>query len=132
MASIFTRIINREIPAHIVAEDDHHLALLDINPVARGHVLVVPKREENYVFDLVPGELSSLMLFAQKVAHALKQVVPCNRIGVSVIGLEVPHAHVHLIPINQLADMNFEKPRVKIDAAEMEQLAVAISHIMNG
>ena len=107
MASIFTRIINGEIPAHKVAESDRFLAFLDIRPLRKGHTLVIPKTEIDYIFDLDDDLLADIMVFAKRVAKAIKAVVPCNRIGVSVIGLEVPHAHVHLIPINAIGDMNF-------------------------
>ncbi|MFM8833396.1 MAG: HIT family protein [Cytophagales bacterium] len=111
-------MIHREIPAYIVAEDDHHIAFLDINPLMRGHTLVVPKREEDYLFDLTSKEVSHLMVFAQRVATAIKAAVPCQRIGVSVIGLEVPHAHVHLIPINTTRDINFANPKLALSKEE--------------
>lgn len=123
MAGIFTRIIQGEIPSYKLAEDESHFAFLDINPVSWGHALVVPKTEVDYIFDLSADQLSGLMLFAQKVARAIEQEVPCLRIGISVIGLEVPHAHVHLIPLNSMADMDFLKPRQPRDAAEMKLLA---------
>jgi histidine triad (HIT) family protein len=123
MAGIFTRIIQGEIPSYKLAEDESHYAFLDINPVSWGHALVVPKTEVDYIFDLSADQLSGLMLFAQKVALAIEQEVPCLRIGISVIGLEVPHAHVHLIPLNSMADMDFLKPRQPRDAAEMKLLA---------
>lgn len=125
--TIFTRIINGEIPCYKVAEDDHFIAFLDISPVAKGHTLVVPKVEVDYLFDLDDETLSKLWLFAKKVALALQAVVPCERIGTSVIGLEVPHAHVHLIPINQLADMDFTKPRVSLSPQEFATLAQQIA-----
>lgn len=110
MASIFTKIINREIPAYIVAEDDRHIAFLDIFPVAEGHVLAVPKKETDKLFDLTEQEYSDLMQFAYRVAKSMEKVFPeVNRIGMAVIGLEVPHVHVHLVPINRMSDMNFEK-----------------------
>jgi histidine triad (HIT) family protein len=123
MAGIFTRIIQGEIPSYKLAEDESHFAFLDINPVSWGHALVVPKTEVDYIFDLSADQLSGLMLFAQKVARAIEQEVPCLRIGISVIGLEVPHAHVHLIPLNSMADMDFLKPRQPRDASEMKLLA---------
>lgn len=126
MASIFTRIINREIPGHIVAEDDHFLAFLDINPLVMGHTLVIPKKEVDYIFDLDEQTLSGLHLFSQKVAKAIEKVVPCARIGVTVIGLEVPHAHVHLIPINSLADMNFSRPKLQPSQEELADMAARI------
>ena len=127
MASIFTRIINGEIPCYKIAEDDHFFAFLDINPLSKGHTLVVPKREEDYIFDLQDEELSSMMVFAKKVGKAIESVVPCARIGITVIGLEVPHAHVHLIPINGIGDMNFAKPKVEMSTEEFIELAQSIS-----
>ena len=127
MASIFTRIINGEIPCYKVAEDERFFAFLDINPLSKGHTLVVPKQETDYLFDLQPELLGEMMQFAQKVARALKQSVACKRIGVVVIGLEVPHAHIHLIPINSEADMNFSNPRLKLSADEFTTLTNQIS-----
>jgi histidine triad (HIT) family protein len=112
MASIFTRIINREIPAYIVAEDDKHIAFLDINPLVIGHTLAVPKKEVDYIFDLDDETLAGLNLFAKKVALAIGKAVPCKRVGVSVIGLEVPHTHIHLIPMNSMGDVNFSRPKL--------------------
>ncbi|HEY8367257.1 MAG TPA: HIT family protein [Bacteroidia bacterium] len=112
MATLFSKIINREIPGYIVAEDEKHIAFLDIYPLVLGHTLVVPKKEVDYIFDMDSNELAELMVFAQKVAKALKKVVPCNRIGVSVIGLEVPHTHIHLVPINTIGDINFSKEKL--------------------
>jgi len=109
MASIFTKIINREIPGHIVAEDNNHIAILDINPNAEGHTLCIPKKETNKIFDLSETEYIALMLFTRKVATALEKVVPCERIGISVIGLEVPHVHIHLIPLSTMEDARFIK-----------------------
>jgi histidine triad (HIT) family protein len=126
MPSIFTKIINREIPAYIVAEDEKHIAFLDINPLAKGHTLVVPKREEDVFFDLKDQELSDLVIFAKRVAAAIKATVPCNRIGVSVIGLEVPHAHVHLIPLNSMGDINFAKPKLSLSKEEFISIAEKI------
>jgi histidine triad (HIT) family protein len=111
MASIFTRIINREIPAYIVAEDENHLAFLDIFPVAEGHVLVVPKKEVDKIFDLDEEDYLALMRFARKVAKAMEPVFDVNRIGMAVIGLEVPHVHVHLVPINRMSDMDFSNKK---------------------
>lgn len=121
MATIFTRIINGEIPCYKVAEDDRHIAFLDINPVAPGHTLVVPKREESYLFNLSDSELADLNIFAKRVAKALEKAVPCKRIGVTVIGLEVPHAHIHLIPISSEADMNFANKK-QLPAEEMSAI----------
>ncbi len=112
MATLFSKIINREIPGYIVAEDDNHIAFLDIYPLTLGHALVVPKKEVDYIFDMDSKELADLMVFAQKVAKAMKKVVPCSRIGVSVIGLEVPHTHIHLVPINTVGDINFTKEKL--------------------
>ena len=109
MASIFTKIINGEIPCHKVLEDENHIAFLDISPIAIGHTLVVIKKEVDYFFDLSDDELSSIMAFAKKVAIALKKAIPCLKVGVSVIGIEVPHVHVHLVPINSVKDMTFGK-----------------------
>lgn len=119
MASIFTRIINREIPGHIVAEDDQHIAFLDIMPLVHGHVLVVPKREVDYIFDLDDATLSGLQLFAKKVAVAIKKAFPCERVGVAVIGLEVPHTHIHLVPLNSMDDINFARPKLKLSTEEL-------------
>ncbi|EMR00757.1 HIT family protein [Cesiribacter andamanensis] len=130
MSSIFSKIINRDIPAHIVAEDEQHLAFLDINPVAMGHVLVIPKKEVDYVFDLEDAALSKLHLFAKKVAVALKQAVPCRRVGVAIIGLEVPHAHVHLVPLQSMNDINFTKPKLSPGKAELEQIAERIKRYL--
>lgn len=127
MASIFTKIINREIPAHIVAEDDNYLAFLDINPLVMGHTLVVPKKEVDYIFDLDEDTLGGLHNFSKKVAKAIEKAVPCVRIGVTVIGLEVPHAHVHLIPINGIADMNFANPKLNPSQEELGEIAEKIS-----
>lgn len=126
MASIFTKIINREIPGHIVAEDERFIAFLDINPLVTGHVLVVPKTEIDYIFDLPDEELSAINLFAKKVAEGIKAVVPCKRVGVAVIGLEVPHVHIHLVPLNSMNDINFTKPKLNPSNSELEKTAQAI------
>lgn len=126
MPSIFTRIINREIPAHIVAEDDQCLAFLDINPLAKGHTLVIPKAEVDYYFDLSDDLLSAITIFSKKVAHAIQKEIPCLRIGVCVVGLEVPHAHVHLIPMNSMADINFTNPKLKLSQEELASIASRI------
>ena len=132
MASIFSRIVQGELPAFKVAEDDHHLAFLDITPLAEGHTLVIPKREVDYIFDLPAEELAALHQFAQRVARGLQQAVPCRRIGVAVIGLEVPHAHIHLIPMNKVSDMNFANPKIKVPQERMQELAAAISAAVGG
>ena len=126
MDSIFTKIVNGEIPAHKIAEDDRFLAFLDVYPLQKGHTLVIPKQQIDYIFDLDDALLGDLMVFAKKVAGAIKKAVPCTRIGVTVIGLEVPHAHVHLIPINSMGDMNFSHPKKKFPDAEMAQVAQQI------
>ena len=123
MASIFTKIINREIPAHIVAEDDKFFAFLDISPLQKGHTLVVPKTEVDYIFDVEDDLLGEMMVFAKQVAHKIKAVFPCDRIGVTVIGLEVPHAHIHLVPINQMADMNFANEKLSLTQEELAEIA---------
>lgn len=127
MASIFSKIVKGEIPAYKVAEDENHLAFLDINPVAMGHVLVIPKAETDYLFDLELEEYSNLWLFAQKVAKGLKLAVPCKRVGVSVIGLEVPHAHIHLVPLQTMADINFSKAKLNPTSEELEAMQKKIS-----
>ena len=131
MPSIFTRIIRGEIPCYKVAESETCFAFLDINPLAKGHTLIVPKKEVDYLFDVEDELYVDLMRFAKKVAIVLEKAVPCERIGVTVIGLEVPHAHVHLIPINALNDMNFAKPKLTMSAEELEMLAASISANFN-
>jgi histidine triad (HIT) family protein len=126
MASIFTRIIQGEIPCHRVAENDKFIAFLDITPVAKGHTLIVPKEEVDHFFDLNDNLLSEINLFAKEVAVKLQRTVPCRRIGVAIIGLEVPHAHVHLIPLNTMADINFSVERLKMSNEELAALASEI------
>lgn len=126
MASIFSRIIARELPANIVAEDDKHIAFLDVNPNALGHTLCVPKKETDKLFDLDAEAYLSLMQFSHRVATALRQVVSCKRIGLSVIGLEVPHVHVHLIPLNEMADATFQK-KMSLSKEQMKTLAEKIN-----
>lgn len=121
MSSIFTKIINKEIPAYIIDEDDDFIAFLDINPIQKGHTLVVPKKEIDYIFDLDDNYLSKILIYSKKIANALKKTVSCNRIGISVIGLEVPHTHVHLIPINSIEDMDF-KNKVDLSKEQMIEL----------
>ena len=127
MSTIFTRIINGEIPSYKIAEDENFFAFLDINPLAKGHTLVVPKKETDYIFDIASEEYSGLWLFAQKVAKAMKPVLPCAKIGVAVIGLEVAHAHIHLVPINGITDIDFGKPKLKFTNDEMLDLVKLIS-----
>jgi histidine triad (HIT) family protein len=126
MASIFTKIVNGEIPAHKVAENDKFLAFLDIFPLQKGHTLVIPKQEIDKFFDLEDNLMSELMIFAKKVSKGIEKTFPCNRVGVVVMGLEVPHAHVHLIPINSMKDMSFEQPKLKIGHPELAEIASAI------
>ncbi|MEP1097491.1 MAG: HIT family protein [Cyclobacteriaceae bacterium] len=126
MASVFTRIVNREISAHIVAESDDFLAFLDINPLTEGHTLVIPKKEVDYLFDLDDDTLAGLHVFAKKVALAIDSISACERVGVSVVGLEVPHAHVHLIPINSVDDMNFSRMKLSPSREELEETAKRI------
>lgn len=127
MPSIFSKIIAGEIPSYKVAEDDAHYAFLDINPVTEGHTLVVPKHETDYIFSLDDDEYVALQLFAKKVAAAIERSVPCKRVATAVIGLEVPHAHIHLIPINSEADMDFRKPKKTVSAERMAEIAAAIA-----
>ena len=127
MPSIFSRIINGEIPAWKVAESEHFLAFLDVRPLAKGHTLIVPKVETDYFFDLSDEEISGIMLFSKKVASALRSSLPCLRIGMSVIGLEVPHAHVHLVPLNSMGDINFSNTKLNLSAEEMEAAIASIS-----
>lgn len=132
MPSIFSRIVSGELPAHKVAEDADHLAFLDITPLVEGHTLVIPKKEIDYIFDLSPEALAALNVFAQRVAKGVQAAVPCKRIGVAVIGLEVPHAHIHLIPMNKVADMNFANPKIKVAPERMQELATAIAAKVDG
>ena len=127
MATIFSRIVAGEIPCYKIAEDDKYFAFLDINPVAPGHTLVIPKNEVDYIFDLNDEEYLGLQLFAKRVAEAIKRAIPCTRVGVAVMGLEVPHTHIHLIPINQEADMNFFKEKASLSKEEMIEIASKIS-----
>lgn len=127
MASIFTRIIKGEIPSYKVAENDHYYAFLDINPLQKGHTLVVPKNETDYIFDLADEELAGMMVFAKKVAGAMKKSIPCQRIGVAVLGLDVPHAHIHLVPLNSGDDLNFCNPKKQFPAEEMQACAELIA-----
>lgn len=126
MASVFTRIINGEIPCHRVGEDDRFLAFLDIAPLREGHALVVPKLEVDRFFDLPHDVLAGIMPFAQEVAARIKRAVPCDRIGVGVYGLEVPHAHVHLVPLDRMSDMDFSRPKLKLSQEELAAIAERI------
>lgn len=127
MATIFSRIIAGEIPCYKVAENDKFFAFLDINPLVKGHTLVVPKQEVDYIFDLSDADLAGMHVFAKTVARAIEQAIPCKRVGVSVIGLEVPHAHIHLIPINKEGDMILSNPKQKLTNEEFVAIAQAIS-----
>lgn len=127
MSSIFTKIINREIPCYKIAEDDNFLAFLDVNPNAKGHTLCIPKQEINKIFDIEDDLYLGLMAFSKKIAVALEKTVPCKRIGMAVIGLEVPHAHVHLIPLNEMDEMRFQN-KVTLTKEEFEELAKAIQN----
>ena len=131
MASIFTKIIQRSIPSYKVAESEYFYAFLDINPLAKGHTLVVPKKEIDYIFDLDEQTYSGLMHFSKNVAAAIKEVMPCKRIGVAVIGLEVPHAHLHLVPINNVQDLNFASPKLTIEKEELISISDLISSAYN-
>lgn len=131
MPSIFTKIIQREIPAQIIVEDENYIAFLDIMPLVKGHVLVVPKQEISYIFDMEPNLLSGLHLFAQRVAKAMDQTIKCTRIGVAVIGLEVPHVHIHLIPLRSVEDINFTRPKLKLSSEEMAQTADQLRKAIN-
>ena len=126
MESIFSKIVSGQIPAHKVAETPEYLAFLDINPLTEGHLLVIPKKEVDYLFDLDSETYLGLMMFAQIVAAGLKRAIPCERIGLTVIGLEVPHAHIHLIPINTMDDMNFSRPKLKLAEERLTEIAEAI------
>jgi histidine triad (HIT) family protein len=130
MASIFTRIIKGEIPCYRIAEDADFLAFLDINPIAMGHTLVVPKVEIDYLFDLDDRLMAGLGIFSKKVARAIDKVIDCKRVGVAVLGLEVPHAHIHLIPINSLYDIDFSKPKLKLSDAEFSEIALKIKEAL--
>lgn len=130
MATIFTKIINREIPGEIVAEDDRYIAFLDINPLVMGHVLAIPKKEVDYIFDLDDDTLVGLHLFCKKVAAAIRQSFPCDRVGIAVVGLEVPHTHVHLVPINSIDDLNFTRPKLRPSKEELAAAAEKIRKAM--
>ena len=126
MASIFTKIIEGEIPCYKIAENEQFLAFLDVFPLVHGHILVVPKKETDYIFDIDDAELSAMMLFAKKIAKAQKAAVPCKRIGLAVIGLEVPHAHIHLVPMKTANDVNFTQPKIKPTPQELADMAERI------
>ena len=123
MSSIFSKIVAGEIPCFKVAEDDNYLAFLDITPLRRGHVLVIPKKETDYIFDLTDESISGIFVFSKKVAHSIKKTFPCKKVGVTIIGLEVPHAHIHLIPMNSMADMNFAQEKLVLGNDELAEIA---------
>lgn len=127
MPTIFSKIAAGDIPSYKIAEDDRYFAFLDINPLAKGHTLVIPKKEVDYIFDVDDETLSGMIVFAKKVALAIEKVVPCKRVGIAVLGLEVPHAHIHLVPLNSENDISFKKPRVKLTPEEYIDLAERIS-----
>lgn len=126
MSGIFSRIVKGEIPSYKIAEDDKYYAFLDINPLMKGHALVIPKQEIDYIFDLDDDTVSGLMVFAKKISIAIKKAIPCNRISVGVWGLEVPHAHIHLIPMNRMSDVNFKKKKLKLTSEEFQEIAARI------
>jgi len=129
MSGIFTRIIDGEIPSYKIAEDENYYAFLDINPLAEGHTLVIPKKETDYIFDLGDEEYQGLFLFAKKIAVAMLKVIPCERIGIAVIGLEVRHAHIHLVPLKTVYDIDFRKPKLKLSPEEFAAIAEKISRV---
>ena len=130
MSTIFSKIVSGEIPCHKIYEDDHHLAFLDIMPLVMGHVLCIPKKEVDYIYDLTPTELSALWAFTQPIANAVKQAISCKRVGVAVIGLEVPHAHIHLVPLNQVGDINFTRPKLTPTKEELAKVAEDIKRFL--
>jgi histidine triad (HIT) family protein len=127
MATIFTKIIKGEIPCYKIAEDENYFAFLDINPLRAGHTLIVPKSETDYIFDLDDDYLAGMIIFSKKIAVAIKSVIPCNRIGVAILGLEVPHAHIHLVPMDTMEDINFKNPKLKFTTEEFKDIATRIS-----
>ncbi len=131
MATIFTKIVNGEIPCYKIAENDQYLAFLDINPLAPGHTLVIPKQETDYIFDLDDNTIAGLMVFAKKTAIALKSAMPCKRVGIAVLGLEVPHAHIHLVPMQTEGDINFSNPKLKFSQVEFQQIAERIQNYIH-
>ncbi len=133
MATLFTKIIKGEIPSYKIAEDENFYAFLDVFPIAKGHALVVPKKEVDYLFDMDDETLGGLHVFAKKIAKAIEKAVPCKRIGTAVVGLEVPHAHLHLIPINKISDISFERPKLKLSEDEFKEILEKIKEqLLNG
>jgi histidine triad (HIT) family protein len=127
MATIFSKIIKGEIPCYKIAENDDYFAFLDINPLRAGHTLVVPKRETDYIFDLEDEYLAGMVVFSKKIAVAIRKAIPCNRIGIAILGLEVPHAHIHLVPMDTMDDINFKNPKLKFSPEEFKEIAAKIS-----
>jgi histidine triad (HIT) family protein len=123
MTTLFSRIVNGEIPSYKIAEDEHYYAFLDIHPLAEGHILVIPKKEVDYIFEMDEELYSGLFSFAKRIAIAIKKVIPCEKIGVAVVGLEVPHAHIHLIPLNTIYDIDFRKPKLQLNPEEFKTIA---------
>jgi histidine triad (HIT) family protein len=131
MATIFSRIVRGEIPSYKIAEDDRYYAFLDINPLVKGHTLVIPKKETDYLFDLDDELLSGMMVFSKKIAKAISLAIPCKRVGVAVLGLEVPHAHIHLVPMQSETDLDFRKKKLKLTPEEFEKIAADIREALN-
>lgn len=131
MPSIFSKIINKEIPGYIIDEDEKYIAFLDINPLVTGHCLIVPKKEVDYIFDLDDDHLSGLILFSKRIASAIKKAIPCLRVGVAVIGLEVPHTHIHLVPLNSMSDINFSRPKLSPSKEELERTTQKIKTFLS-
>ncbi len=130
MAGLFAKIASGEIPSYKIAENEHFFAFLDINPLAKGHTLVIPKTEVDYIYDLDNVTLSGLNIFAKKIAKAIEKVIPCKRIGIAVLGLEVPHAHIHLVPINSVYDIDFKKEKLKLSEQEFKEIAQTIAAVV--
>jgi histidine triad (HIT) family protein len=130
MATVFSKIIKGEIPCYKIAESEDYFAILDINPLRAGHTLVIPKREIDYIFDLDDAYLAGMIIFSKKIAVAIKSVIPCNRIGVAILGLEVPHAHIHLVPMDKMEDINFKNPKLKFTTEEFKDIAAKISRMV--
>ncbi|MFA7116876.1 MAG: HIT family protein [Bacteroidales bacterium] len=131
MASVFTKIVNGEIPSYIVAQDDNYYAFLDINPLKEGHTLVIPKKETNYIFDIEDKDYQGLCMFAKKIAIAIKKAIPCKRVGVAVLGMEVPHAHIHLVPLDKESDLNMSNKKLKLTPERFEEIAKTIAQALN-
>jgi histidine triad (HIT) family protein len=127
MSTVFSKIINGEIPAYIVCENNDFLAFLDVRPLVKGHTLVIPRKAVDYIFDMEDEQLAAMHVFAKKVAAGIRKAIPCKRIGVAVVGLEVPHAHIHLVPLNDISDLNFSNPRVEFTADEYKSIAATIA-----